>query len=139
MSTITASELHTIMARDKKMFEAAVKQSQAAAKASGSQISAEAFWWGFHIVIPEGPLKQMETASDISKVVSGAIGVGFGVAGVPPVAVCIGIIVAVWGVESIAIKAADHGKGVYLSWLWPQVPLAVVPPYIQSLPLPTAI
>ena len=145
MTTILANELHKIMDQNRAEILQVIQHSQAQAQAqattmfSNDKITAHAFWWGIHIVIPEGPLKVIRTTSDISKVVSGLIGVGFGVAGVPPVAIAIGIIVAVWGAESVAINAVDQGKGVYLSWLWPQLALVWAPPYIQSLPLPTAI
>lgn len=139
MSHMTPCELQEMTGDGKEAFSLAIQTSQANALTNSDKITAHAYWWGFHIAIPEGPLKKMETATDVGKVITGAVGVGFGIAGIPPVAVCIGILVAVWGVESIAIKAADHGKGVYLSWIWPQVPFAVVPPYVQSLPLPTAI
>lgn len=139
MTTILANELHTIMDQSKTEIMQAIQQSQLNAAFSSDKITANAFWWGIHIVIPEGPLNDIRSATDISKVIVGLIGTGFGIAGVPPVAVAIGIIVAVWGVESIAINAVDQGKGVYLSWTWPQLALVWAPPYIQSLPLPTAI
>jgi hypothetical protein len=139
MTPILKDELHAIMDQQHDEIMHAIQQSQITAKVDNGKITAEAFWWGMHIVIPEGPLKDIETASNISKVVAGLIGTGFGVAGIPPVAIVIGIIVAVWGAESIAINAVDQGKGVYLSWIWPQVALVTMPPFIQSLPIPTAI
>ena len=139
MTTISADELHKIVDQQNTEVMRAIRQSQLEAKASDKKITAEAFWWGIHIVIPEGPLNDIRHASDIGKVVAGAIGTGFGIAGVPPVAIGIGLIVAVWGAESLTINAVDQGKGVYLSWLWPQLALVWSPPYIQSLPVPTAI
>ncbi|MFK8186392.1 MAG: hypothetical protein AB8B99_23700 [Phormidesmis sp.] len=139
MTTMTLSEVQKIVDRDNALFLSTVQTTQMSAIVNSNKITAEAFWWGFHIVIPESALKKIENASDIGKVISGLMGAGFGMAGIPPVAICISIITAVWGVESAAIKKADHGKGVYLSWVWPQVAFIWAPPYVQSLPLPTAI
>ena len=109
-----------------------------AAAASDDKITAHAFWWGFHIRIPEKPLKDIETASDVAKAVTGAIGTGFGAAGVPPVAIMIGVIVAVWSVMGFVIKGIDQGKGIYLSWTWLQVPAMLAAP-AAAMPVPTAI
>ena len=105
---------------------------------NSDKITAHAYWWGFHVVIPEKALKDITTASDITKVVGGLIGVGFGALGIPPVAVIVGAIVIAFGIEGIAIKAVDQGKGVYLSWTWLQIPALALGPE-AALPLPTAI
>jgi hypothetical protein len=50
----------------------------------------QAFLWGFHVVIPQTFLKILTTTSDIvSETLAGAVGVGLGVAGVPPVTITI--------------------------------------------------
>lgn len=115
------------------------------AVATPEYITAEAFLWGFHVEIPEAPLKTLMNASNIIKAISavGTAGAG-GVAliagaSTPPGVVIIAGIAAAFAVESVAINIADHGKGVYLSWTWFQVPLlASMAGAAAALPLPTA-
>jgi hypothetical protein len=119
-----------------------VAQAQAAVP---EYITAEAFWWGFHVEIPEAPLKTLMTVGSVLKAIGGVGTAGTsGVmliagASTPPGVVIIAGIAAAFAVETAAINIADHGKGVYLSWTWLQVPMmATLVGAASALALPTA-
>jgi len=105
---------------------------------SGS-ITAAAHWWGFNITVPEGPLQTIYKASDFVVAITELAGAGFGIGGVPPVAVCAAVLGAFIEVEKLAIEAIDDGNGVYFSWTWLQIPFMVVPPFIGAQPVVTPI
>jgi len=97
---------------------------------SDEKITAQAFWWGFHVTIPKSVLTKLDTPTEIAEVLAGLMGTGFAEMGVPPVAVMISVLVVIFTLYGIAIRAIDKGNGVDLSWCWLQVPLLpVAPPY----------
>ncbi len=104
-----------------------------------NKISAKAYIWGFHIVIPEKPLQELYKAADITAALNALIGAGFGAGGVPPAAIVIGFLVGILEVEKAVIQAIDRGKGVYLSWSWLQVPAMSTPPFVGIQPIITPI
>ena len=97
-------------------------------KAVGKEqvISAEAFWWGNHFVIPEAAMKDFLAGGDVITkfmALGGTIITASGGSLAPLVAVMMGAYVVV---ELALMKAIDRGKGVYLSAVWAS-PALIVP------------
>jgi hypothetical protein len=112
--------------------------AQAAIAAPPAGVSTEAYWWGFHIVIPEQSLKYIMASSDVSAVLAGAFAAAPPVAACPPAAFLVVAAAAAIALEGVAMTTVDQGNGVYLSWCWIQVPMVVGCPAL-ALPVPTAI
>jgi hypothetical protein len=96
-------------------------------KAVGKEqvISAEAFWWGYHFVIPEAAMKDFLAGGDVITkfmALGGTIIAASGGSLAPLVAVMGAYVV----VELTLMKAIDRGKGVYLSAVWAS-PALIVP------------
>ena len=106
--------------------------------AGPNQIIARAFWWGFHVEIPNNILHDITTAGNVTAILLSAAALGFAVYGIPPVAIVIGVIALAIKIEGEIIRQVNQGKGVYLSWSWPQVALIYWMPWLV-LPLPTPV
>lgn len=127
-------------------FEYNHSENAGIALAAGqSQITARAFWWGFHIEISDSALKALLEAGDITKLIlgTGTLGqliavYGFGVAGVPHIAAMVTILALTLLVYGYALKTMNQGKGVYLSWSWLQVAYIPIMPW-AVLPVPTPV
>ncbi len=97
------------------------------AKAVGKEqvITAEAFWWGYHFVIPEAAMKDFLAGGDVLAkfmALGGTIITASGGSLAPLVAVMGAYVI----VELTLMKAIDRGKGVYLSAIWAS-PALIVP------------
>ena len=87
------------------------------AVASGQVITAEAFWWGYHFVIPEAAMKDF---SSVGNVVTAFMALGGSViaASGGALAPLVAIVAAYAAAELVLMQAIDKGKGVYLSATW---------------------
>lgn len=112
--------------------------ANAAVATPNASITSEAFWWGFHVVIPEPCLNGIAGAKNVGDAIGGFLGAGASLAGVPPAAVLVLAIGAAYTLETALITAVDKGNGVYLSWSWVQVPALFLVP-AAALPVPTPI
>ncbi len=85
----------------------------AAAAAPTNRITVQAYWWGFHFVVPEPVMAQWTaggtTLAGVVAAIAGSTGPAapFVAAGAAYIAAEIGL-----------MKAVDHGKGVYVSMSW---------------------
>ena len=87
------------------------------AAAEGQVITAQAFWWGYHFVIPEAAMKDFTSGGSVVAAfmaLGGTIIAASGGALAPLVAV----VAAYVAVELPLMLAIDQGKGVYLSAVW---------------------
>jgi len=136
---LVESQAKQIVAKPRAMAMPHAGAVANAAAAPTAAITTEAYWWGFHIVIPEQALNDILSAQNIGNVIGGLLINGGPVAaGCPPMAILILGIAAAFGVEVAVIKAVDKGNGVYLSWCWLQVPALFAFP-AGALPVPTPI
>lgn len=78
-----------------------------------NEIVARAFWWGFHLQIPEQALEEIGTAIANGTPFVGLLGSVTG-----PAAPYITLIVAFINAEYAWMKGVNRGKGVYLSMTW---------------------
>ena len=86
-------------------------------------ITVEAFWWGFHFVIPESVMAAWTTtgaaAGSFAVSVTAFISaVGGSATAAGPAAPYVAIAGAYVAAECAAMKALDQGHGVYLSMSW---------------------
>lgn len=123
--------------RNLKGFSEFMNTQSFTAPASGV-ITAQTYFWGFHIVIPEAAWNELKKAKDVATSFTSLAGSGFGVAGCPGLSAIAFIMGGIMTAESAVASAVDQGKGIYLSWTWFQVPLMMANP-LNALPLPTAI
>ncbi len=94
--------------------EASISRSGfVAAAVPTDRISVQAFWWGFHFVIPEKVMNQWETGGTSVASFIAALAPVTGPAA-PFVALAAAYVAAEFGL----MKAVDRGRGVYLSMLW---------------------
>lgn len=88
-------------------------------------ITAEAFWWGYHFVIPESAMKDFTDAGDVTAAFMGLGGAVIAASG-GSLAPVVAIVAAYVAAELALMRAVDRGKGVYLSASWAS-PAAIVP------------
>ena len=88
-------------------------------------ITAQAFLWGYHFVIPEPAMKDFLAGGEVLAkfmALGGAAITASGGTLAPVVAVAGAYLV----LELTLMKALDRGKGVYLSAIWPS-PALIIP------------
>lgn len=105
-------------------------------------IGAQSFWWGFHFWLNEPLLKKCYGGTDLLLALDGATGLAAAASVISaPVAPVAGALAVVLETGKAAVELADEGKGVYLSWTWPQLPALLAPEIAgpAALPLPTPI
>jgi hypothetical protein len=89
------------------------RPSLAPAAAPTNKITVQAFWWGFHFVVPEGVMAQW-TAGGVT--LAGVIAAIAGSTG--PAAPFVAAGAAYVAAEVGLMKTVDRGKGVYVSMSW---------------------
>jgi hypothetical protein len=87
-------------------------------KVAGDQITAQAFWWGWHLSVPHSQVDHLtDSAEVIAEIVAAALEV------VPEIGELVGLGVKLYaGIYSGAIHLVDSGNGVYLSQFWVNFP-----------------
>lgn len=80
-------------------------------------ITAEAFWWGYHFVVPESAMKDFTKAGDVTASFMALGGAAIAASG-GSLAPAVGVVAAYVAAELALMKAVDKGKGVYLSASW---------------------
>ena len=95
------------------------------AVAAGQVITAGAFWWGYHFVIPEAAMKDFTSAGNVVTAFM-TLGGSLIAASGGTLAPLVAVVAAYAAAELVLMQAIDKGKGVYLSAVWPS-PLLIVP------------
>ncbi|EAW36439.1 hypothetical protein [Lyngbya sp. PCC 8106] len=85
--------------------------------AAGPVITAAAFWWGYHFVIPEAVMKEFSKVSDVFAAFM-AYGGSLIAASGGTLASLVAIVAAYVSVQLVLMQAVNQGKGVYLSATW---------------------
>ena len=104
---------------------ASVEALQSLSLGQQQVITAEAFWWGYHFVIPENVMKDLNKAGNVISVfmsLGGSIIAASGGSLAPLVAVVAAYVAA----ELVLMNTLDQGKGIYLSATW-VAPAAIIP------------
>ncbi|MEB3278791.1 MAG: hypothetical protein VKK42_07680 [Lyngbya sp.] len=93
--------------------------------AGQEKITAAAFWWGYHFVIPEAVMKEFSKVSDVVAAFM-AYGGSLIAASGGTLAPLVAIVAAYVSVQLALMQAVNQGKGVYLSATWIS-PVILVP------------
>lgn len=88
-------------------------------------ISAEAFWWGYHFVIPEASMEALSASGDIVSTFLGLLG-----AIAPELELVLAPVELFLEIEFATAKGIDDGAGVYLSASW-VAPALIIPTPIE--------
>ena len=124
--------IEAFLTSDAIVAEAAEAHSELGPASTNNKIIARAFWWGWHLEIPQAAL---DTIKNVHDVVGYLLTGGLTIIGLalPPVAVMAVLVGSVLIIHRKIIDEVNQGKGVYLSWLWVQGVVAA------ALPVPTPI
>ena len=105
------------------------------AMSAGDKLVVRAFWWGWHIEVPQKILEKIRNGTTLAEIIAGGLFAVIGAA-CPPIGIAGAAALFVIGAHGAIIDVVNEGKGVYLSWLW----LQVIPPApTAALPVPTPI
>lgn len=84
---------------------------------SADVVRFESFWWGYHIVIPQSAMLELEKSDDLVLAFIGMAGAAIAASG-GTLAPFVAMVAPVVALQYYAMKQVNQGRGVYLSALW---------------------